>query len=209
MLTKEIININDLERKDHFLFYSNLDNPLISIVTKVEITNIYHQYKTHKHFYAIMSYCVMKAANSVKEFRLRFDGNNIIEYHNIGVNVTDMIDENNFLWFGASFHEDYLTFLEGFLKAQETLKRTKQRSNLDPLGEFYISCTPNYKFTSLSVPHNKSYIIPQFIWDKYEIIDDKVFVNMFILGNHGFIDGAHFSKFLTAFKTVEREFKIN
>ena len=50
--------------------------------------------------------------------------------------------------------------------------------------------------------------IPQFIWDKYENVDDKYLVNLMIIIHHGFADGFHIGKFITLLKENINTLKI-
>ncbi len=205
MKIKEV-EIDKFERKNEFLKYINRDCPFVSLTTKVEITNLVKYTKDYGRFYDCMSYLVMKAANNVKNFCYRhFDGK-VWTCSEIGVAPVG-IRENESIFF---YHGKFTDTLQEFLVDIET-SRNNNISNPELLEagheqDFWISCFPWRKISSLSVPFDTTFSNPQIIWDKYEEVDGKFFINIFVFANHAFVDGLHFAKFFDILETYEKQF---
>ena len=45
---KQLIDLEDWNRKEHFKFFSAFDDPFFGITTLVDFTNTYHQSKDEK-----------------------------------------------------------------------------------------------------------------------------------------------------------------
>ena len=50
--------------------------------------------------------------------------------------------------------------------------------------------------------------IPQFIWDKYENIGDKYYIDLMIMVHHGFADAYHVKLFLDKFDEINQNHYI-
>ena len=64
------------------------------------------------------------------------------------------------------------------------------------LNDIWLSCNPWCSITSLVPTFNKEITIPQFIWDKYEKVNERYYTNLTILVHHGFADGYHIGQFV-------------
>lgn len=63
--------------------------------------------------------------------------------------------------------------------------------------KIWLSCQPWFQFNGFVPIFNRELSIPQFIWDKYENIDGKYYVDLMICVHHGFVDGFHIGQFLS------------
>ena len=63
-------------------------------------------------------------------------------------------------------------------------------------AEVWLSCLPWFKFTGVVPPFDPIVTEPQLIWDKYEIIDEHVYINVMIMAHHGFVDGYHIGQLI-------------
>ena len=75
------------------------------------------------------------------------------------------------------------------------------------MNEIWLSCEPWFTFTGFIPPFDKEITIPQFIWDKYENIDGKYYIDLMIMVHHGFADGYHIGKFIELLNENIRVFK--
>lgn len=71
---KQIINLDDWNRKEHFNFFSAFDDPFFGVTTAVDFTNVYHQSKkTGKSFFLYSVHFLLKCLNDTPAFKLRIE----------------------------------------------------------------------------------------------------------------------------------------
>ena len=205
-MKKTKINIDTLERKFAYNAFLNHDNPFTSIVCNMDITNLVKHTKENGNFYHSMCYLAMKAMNQVKNFGYRIINDELYLLEEYGINPVGK-DENNEIYF---YDIPYTNTLEEFLRKAEENKNFVLTGN-SPAGEdgaqsIYASCFPWRKMSALNVPINKKQCNPQVIWDKFETVNGKTTINIFVFAHHSFCDGFHIAQFFDAVEKLEKEF---
>lgn len=189
--------VKDFKRKEVFEHFNRCDNPFIIMTTKIDVTNIVKYCKVNKNFYATLGFLVTKTVNSIEAFKYRYDENyNILYCDVVNSNYTDLMYEENIGFFDVPFKEDFKEYMDGYLSIKNKFLNDKYFKSESVLDVIWMSCFPWNTFNSLIPPFNKKVSIPQFIWDKYTLENDKYFINLMIMVNHGFADGLHIAKFI-------------
>ena len=111
-------------------------------------------------------------------------------------------------YFTCSIKDNYKDFINEFKKTEEEFLITNKSIKKEG-GELWVSCSPWYHFSSLVPPFDKNITIPQLIWDKFELTDNKCFVNLMIMSHHGFTDGFHIGKLIEKINKNINEFVGN
>ncbi len=185
--------IKCFEREELFNYYDKRNNPFLIITTPIDITKIYLKCKT---YYASIGYFICLAANSIDNFKYRYDNGSFYKCHEIKPSFVDMWDDKNIGFFCVDIKDKYSNFINEYKKNREIFLSTKKSYSDSDINEVWLSCVPWYKVTSVIPPFDKSITIPQFIWDKFELKDDRCYINLMIMVHHGFVDGYHISLFL-------------
>ena len=190
----KIIEFDNYERKDLFNHYNDNDNPFLYLTTKIDITNIYNYCKKHKNHYATIGYIIGKTANQIDNFKYRYIDNKIIYYDKLNINYTQ--EKNNIIgYFTTPYANSYKEYIKNYINIQKDFYNDKYKLE-SRQDEIWVSCFPWGNFTGLITPYNKKILIPQFIWDKYIIEDNKIYINLMIMIHHGLADGKHIGKFI-------------
>lgn len=191
-MKNEIVNF---ERKDLFWQYHNRDNPFLIVTTKIDITNIY---KNFKNYYPALAYFITMAVNKIDNFKYRYIQNKFYKFDKLNPSFTDIKPNKEIGFFRCDidFHESYNNFLEKYKSVKEKFILNGEDIISLEENEIWVSCLPWFSFTSLIPPFDKNITIPQFIWDKFEFVDGKCYTNLMIMAHHGFVDGYHISLFL-------------
>lgn len=188
--------ITNYKRKDLFNHYNSRTNPFLSIVIKVDVTNIVEFCKKNHYFYATMGYVINKAVNKVDEFKYCYKDGDFYYHDKLRSSFTQIREDETIDFFSIDFDDNYNNYLANYINAYELFKDKKTlNTNADSM-DIWFSCAPWFKFESLTVPFDKSITNPQFIWDKYIEENNRYYVNLFIMVHHGFVDGYHISKFI-------------
>ena len=191
-----IKEIDKYEREEIFEHYHACDNPFLNITTKIDVTNIVNYCKKNKNFYATMGYLLCKTANEVDNFKYRYQDNKFYYCDDLITNYTDMYQDGNIGYFNVDYNADYLLYIEDFKKIKEQFLRDNNYGIDNKINEIWLSCVPWMKCSSIVSPFNKNCLIPQLIWDKYELENDIYYVNLTIVIHHGFADGYHLATFI-------------
>ena len=202
------IKLENFERKDSFLQFFYKKRPFVSITTELEITNLVKYSKKHKNLYALIGFVILKAVNEIKEFKYRFENEKIVMYDKITTSFTDLKKDNNVGFLNVDFAENYTNFLSNFKKAREEMLKAEGLLTYENQGQIWCSCVPWYKFSSMEVPYDDDYTIPQFVWGQYELKKRKYFINMHIFVNHAFVDGFRIGKLINLFNEIQKNINM-
>lgn len=195
-MRKEVTNF---ERQELFNYYNDKDNPFIYLTTKIDITNIYNKCK---NYYPTIAYIITLTVNKIDNFKYRYENNKIYKYEELKPNFTHLLDDSNIGFFACDMKEKYSEFLIEYKKVRDKfLESKKSIDNIDQ-GEVWFSYTPWYSISSLITPYDKSVTIPQFIWDKFNLENEKCYINLTIMVHHGFADGKHIGLFLEQLNNI-------
>ena len=205
-MKKTKIDLNTFDRRFAYNNFINFDNPYVTIVCEVDITNLVNYTKTHKNFYHSMCYLVMKAMNKVRNFGYRFINGEVYHCENVGIGPVGRTEDNNIFFYHGPYTDTLQEFLEKTEEYKQLVLSGKNEQTEETQQEIYVSCFPWIKMTALSVPVTKSGQNPQVIWDKFETKDGKTTINLFVYAHHSFCDGLHIAQFFDEFEKLEKEF---
>ena len=86
---KRVINLDNWNRKEHFKFFSALDDPFWGITTTVDFTSIYQQSKNMEvSFFLYSVHFLLKCINATTAFKLRIENGEVVEYDKINISPT-------------------------------------------------------------------------------------------------------------------------
>lgn len=193
--------IENFERLDLFWQYHKRDNPFVIVTTKVDITNIYQKCK---NYYPSIAYYITLAVNKVDNFKYRFIQNKFYKYDRLKPGFTELTNSKKIGFFSCEVleNESLEHFIEKYKMKKAKFLETEESMLNSEEDEIWLSCTPWFSFSSLVPPFDKNITIPQFIWDKFDIVGDKCYINLMIMAHHGFVDGYHISLFLSELNDI-------
>ncbi len=207
---KEIIDIDKWERKEHYLHFSQFYDPSFEITSNIDCTKAYAKAKKEDFsFFLYYLHCSLRAANAVKEFRLRIEDEKVVCYDVIHAGPTIARDNGTFGFSHLPYIERFAEFNKNSLKIIDEVKKAR---NLDPSSTskdvIYFSSIPWISFTSVSHPRFSLEIkdsIPKISFGK--IIEDgsKKRIPVSVTANHSLMDGFHIAKYLELFETYLAE----
>ena len=114
---KRVINLDNWNRKEHFKFFSALDDPFWGITMTVDFTSIYQQSKNMEvSFFLYSVHFLLKCINATTAFKLRIENGEVVEYDKI--NISPTIEERTEL-----LALDFLSMTQIFLYLLKMQKR--------------------------------------------------------------------------------------
>jgi len=204
-------DISDWPRKKAYEFYKGFDDPFFNVTAQVDVTDLldYCRKENLSFFMACMHVCI-RAANNIVNFRLRFDGEGLREYHLIHGGSTVLYDDESFGFAYYDYVEELEKFCENSEKIINDLKKTK---SFDPSGNkedlIYFSSLPWIEFTSIKHAYD-SHInpgIPRISFGKYSTSEGVVKMPINVEINHALADGLHVGRFFKFIQSYIHESK--
>jgi len=194
--------VKNFENKEHFEYYNSATIPFVTVTVKIDITNIYNFCKVRGNYYATIGYYFTKALNTVDEFKYSYEDGKFYKYDIIHPSFTDIREDKSIGYYTCDMVDDYDEFISDYTLTKKKFLNGEETKSQDGKRVVWLSCQPWFHFTSLVPPIRREISIPQLIWDKFAFEDNKVYVNLMIMGHHGFVDGYHIGKLVSAIEEV-------
>lgn len=203
---KTLINIENWNRKEHFLFFSKFDEPFFGITVKVDCTIAYQKSKEKGiSFFLYYLYRALKAANEVENFRYRIIENQAYDFATVNASPTINRPDGTFGFAYMDYFEDEKLFYE---KALQEIENVKNTNSLLPAvsGEnvIHFSAIPWLDFTSIS--HARSFShpdsCPKISFGKIAENNRVKEMPVSIHGHHALMDGYHVGLFVDKFQNL-------
>ena len=205
---KTLLDLENWNRKEHFLFFKQMEEPFFGITTTIDCTKAYSvAKKLGTSFFAYYMHKTIVAVNTIEPFRYRIIDDAIYIFDTIDVSATIMREDNTFGFSLIEYSPDYEVFAKN---TSEEIQRIQNTSGLFT-REFpnnnliHFSAVPWINFSSLS--HARSFTFPdscpKISFGKMMIgNDDKRTMSMSIHVHHGLMDGYHLGQFVDCFQEL-------
>lgn len=208
MQTRKELNIIDWNRREHFEFFMNCDEPFFGIVTEIDCTQAYKKAKAEgDSFFASYLHKSLVAINSVEELRYRVHDNKVYIYDQIHASSTVARADGTFGFTFIPFTPNFESF-NAIL--QEEIKEVQEGSGLRFMDKAKIANTVHYsslpwtKITSLS--HARNFKVEdsstKITFGKMFVENGKKKMAVAIHAHHALADGWHVSKFLEQYQEL-------
>lgn len=196
---KKYIDIETWPRKQHFLFFKEMDYPHFNITANVDITTTFSYVKENNlSLFKTLVYLTTKAANNVTEFRYRLDNDKVVEYEMIHPSFTYLTQQEVFSFCTVDYLDDFKQFLIGVNNKIAELTGSVDMED-DPArnDRIFITSIPWVSFTSITHPFNldSSDSVPRIGWGKYFNENDKIKLPLSVQAHHALMDGLHVGKY--------------
>ncbi|MCT4640068.1 MAG: chloramphenicol acetyltransferase [Bacteroidales bacterium] len=197
---KKLLDIEKWNRKDHFNFFNQFEEPFYGITVEIDCTAAYNHCKQNNlSFFIYYLHCSLAAANSVDEFRYRISDNKVYIYDQIDASATINRDDNTFDFSYIPYHSEFNRFDKN---AKSEIERIRNSSGLNPTisgdNVIHFSSVPWIKFSSLS--HARSFAFndscPKISFGKMTQTDEKRVMPISVHVHHALIDGYHLGLFI-------------
>ncbi|MBX7263661.1 MAG: chloramphenicol acetyltransferase [Chitinophagaceae bacterium] len=203
---KRLINIDNWNRKEHFLFFSKFEEPFFGVTIKVDCTIAYQRAKEKGiSFFLYYLFRALKAANEVENFRYRIIENQPYDFATVNASPTINRPDGTFGFAYMNYFEDEKQFYE---KALQEIENVKNTNSLLPAvsGEnvIHFSSIPWLDFTSISHARSFSYpdSCPKISFGKMIETNNVKEMPVSIHVHHALMDGYHVGLFVEKFQNI-------
>lgn len=200
--------VEKFNRQETFDHYKNKTNPFSIVTTRIDITKIHELCKTKKHIYATIGYYLTKAMNEVEEFKYIYENGKIYKGDTIHPSFTEMREDKSIGYFYCPLVEDYDEFIEIYDREKANFLNGTAKETVTDDVEVWLSCEPWFNFSQAVPPFDNEITVPQMIWDRFQIENNRCYINLMIFVHHGFADGYHIGKLLSKIEEEINKIKI-
>ncbi|NDV94321.1 chloramphenicol acetyltransferase [Dysgonomonas sp. 521] len=199
---KRIIDQSTWNRKEHFDFFKDFDDPLFGVTVNVDFTTTYNSAKeSGNSFFLTSLHRIMQAVNRTEEFRYRIEGDDVVCYDTIHATSTIGREDGTFGFSFMEYFEDRSLFIENALQVMNHIKQLSGITLLeqtDNINVIHYSPLPWVRFTDLKHPAKLGgrFSIPKISTGKLFEENGRLMLPMSITANHAVMDGFHVSRFL-------------
>ncbi|RAR72623.1 chloramphenicol acetyltransferase [Flavobacterium aciduliphilum] len=203
---KQKLDLDSWNRKEHFLFFKQMEEPFFGIVTTINCTKAYHKAKElGVSFFTYYLHKTLMASNAIESFRYRIIDDEVYLFDQIDASSTILREDNTFGFSLIKYDPDLHVFAENLAKEIERVKQTQglfTRSFSENLIHF--STLPWVSVTGVS--HARSFTwpdsCPKISFDKLLDDDGIKTMSMSIHVHHGLMDGVHLGQFVNYFQEI-------
>ena len=206
---KQKLDLNTWNRKEHFLFFKQMDEPFYGITTTIDCTKAYAKAKSlGVSFFTYYLHKTLSAVNAVDNFRYRIIEGEVYVFDQIDASATVMREDKTFGFSYMNFTENINEFAQ---IVQTEIARIQTTTGVFtreyPENLIHFSALPWINFSSLS--HARSFTwpdsCPKISFGK--LIDENGNKSMPISVHvhHGLVDGYHVGLFLEQLQGLMNE----
>lgn len=199
---KKFIELSTWNRREHFDFFRQFDEPFHGLVVNVDCTWAY-QHCTQKNvsFFLFYLHQVLTAVNATDHMRYRIEGEQVADYSTIHASATVDRSDHTFAFCPIAYHLDFAEFS---LEAKKAMLRVRETSGLGFNSSMmrndviHFSALPWVSFTGLT--HARHFqqkdSVPKISVGKYFKQNDRLMMPVATYVHHGLADAYHVHLFL-------------
>jgi len=201
-----LIDIDQWIRKEHYLFFSQFEEPFFGVTINIDCTDAYKQAKSNGHsFFLHYLYRALKAINEIENFRYRIIDKQVYLFDQINASATISRPDNTFGFAYMDYHKNEFCFHKMAINEIEHVQKTTNLVHaVSGENVVHFSAVPWLNFTALS--HARSFSFPD---SAPKISFGKVIENngvksmaVSIHVHHGLMDGYHVGLFVEKFQEL-------
>jgi chloramphenicol O-acetyltransferase type A len=193
---KQKLNLDTWNRKEHFLFFKQMEEPFFGNTTVIDCTIAYEKAKELRvSFFTYYLHKTLASVNTIEPFRYRIIDNEVYIFDSINASATILREDKTFGFSMMEYNEDCIVFSEIVKKEIERIQSTSGLFTRDEYGEnlIHFSALPWINFTSFS--HARSFTwadsCPKISFGKMTEENGKKSMPISIHVHHGLMDGYH------------------
>jgi chloramphenicol O-acetyltransferase type A len=202
---KTILDFENWNRKEHFLFFNQMEEPFFGITTTIDCTIAYKKSKElGVSFFTYYLYKTIATVNKIEPFRYRIIDGKVYIFDKINVSATILRADETFGFSLIEYNENLDEFA---INVKNEIDRIQQTTGLftrefKDTNVIHFSVLPWINFTSFS--HARSFSFPdscpKISFGKMIDENNKKTISMSVHVHHGLMDGLHVGKFVELFQ---------
>ncbi|MDA6068111.1 chloramphenicol acetyltransferase [Flavobacterium sp. AC] len=205
---KTLLDLENWNRKEHFLFFKQLEEPFFGATVEIDCTKAYQTAKSIKaSFFIYYLHKTLVAVNSIENFKYRIADDKIYINDRVDASATIGREDGTFGFSLIEYNPDFKIFEQNALAEIKRIQSTTGlfTRSFDDDNVVHFSAIPWLNFTSLS--HARSYTFPdscpKISFGKMITSETgKRTIAMSVHVHHGLMDGLHMGQFVDYFQEL-------
>ena len=203
---KQKLDLTTWNRKEHFLFFKQMEEPFYGITTTIDCTQAYGKAKTlGVSFFSYYLHKTLSAVNAIENFRYRIIEDEVYVFDVIDASATVMRKDTTFGFSYMPYTENPIDFAQIVQTEIERIQTTTGVFTREyPENLIHFSALPWINFSSLS--HARSFTwpdsCPKISYGKLLDENGKKTMPISVHVHHGLVDGYHVGLFLDALQQL-------
>ncbi|MFE3847000.1 CatA-like O-acetyltransferase [Flavobacterium sp. LB3P45] len=205
---KTLLDIDSWNRKEHFLFFKQMEEPFFGATVQIDCTKAFQTAKElNSSFFIYYLHKTLIAINTIEYFRYRINADTIFIHDFINASATIGREDGTFGFSLIEYNSDFTVFQKTALTEIERIQSTTGlfTRNFEEDNVIHFSAIPWLNFTSLS--HARSYSFldssPKISFGKMMVAENgKRTIPMSVHVHHGLMDGLHLGQFVDYFQEI-------
>ena len=203
---KQKLDINTWNRKEHFLFFKQMEEPFFGISTIIDCTKAYQKNKDlGSSFFAYYLHKTLVTVNKIESFRYRIINDEIFIFDRIDASATLLREDNTFGFSLIEYNENFTIFSKSVSEEIERVRKTPGLFTREfEINLIHFSTVPWINMTGIS--HARSFSFPdscpKITFGKMIEENGKKTMSMSIHVHHGLMDGFHVGQFVNLFQEL-------
>jgi chloramphenicol O-acetyltransferase type A len=206
---KQKLNLSTWNRKEHFQFFKQMEEPFFGITTRIDCTKAYAKSKElGVSFFTYYLHKTLIAVNAIPNFRYRIIDDEIYIFDTIDASATIFREDKTFGFSLIEYNENLTAFAEIAKREIERVKNTTGLITRDfEINLIHFSAVPWVDFTSYSHARSFSWLdsCPKISFGKMVEENNKKTMAIAIHVHHGLMDGYHVGEFVSLFQEMMDE----
>ncbi len=195
------ITFPDAHRRQHFAFFTRMDQPHFGITAEVDITDFLATVRRSPtlRFTPAIVYLITRTAIEVRPFCWRIRGEDIVEHDSLRPSfAVPTANSSAFSFCTVPYSPDPLTFHRAAEAMMELMR--DQPSFADEPGAddyLFLSAFPWASFTSVThaMHYHPGDSTPRITWGKYFKREGKTLLPLAVQAHHGLVDGSDLGRY--------------
>jgi chloramphenicol O-acetyltransferase type A len=207
---KKTIDLASWNRREHFEFFSQMQEPFHGLVVNMDCTGVYQQCKSRRApFFLTYLHKILQAVNATEAMRLRIEDGAVVDYALVHCNVTVARADRSFGFCSIDFEPDFARFVPAAQAAMQRVRASQGLGLADTVvrnNDIHFSALPDIRFTGLTHARRLGGdgAEPKISVGQVYLDQDRWYMPLATFVHHGLVDGQHVADFL---KRVETLFK--
>jgi chloramphenicol O-acetyltransferase type A len=203
---KQKLDLETWNRKEHFLFFKQMEEPFFGITTTIDCTIAYQKSKElGVTFFTYYLHKTLSAVNAIEPFKYRIINDDVYIFNQIDVSATIFRDDKTFGFSYMNYVENIHEFAKIVALEIERIQNTDGLfTRLFPENLIHFSALPWINFDSFSHARSFSFAdsCPKISFGKMMDENGKKTMSMSVHVHHGLMDGYHVGEFVNLFQNL-------
>ena len=199
-------SISDFPQREHFLYYSAMENPYVTVTVPVDLTALCRACDaTGTSFSLALAYCAGRAANAVPALRQRIVEGQPVEFHRCNICQRVLREDGTYTHCQLNPVVPFRVFAAQAARLQTEPRENDSPEECDTLGLLYLSPMPQLSYRALQLPAPADGS-PRISWGKATVTDGRTELPITLQAHYGLVDDGHIAQFYGALAHTQQAF---